>query len=125
MIIYKLFITNQLNGDKTESIKEQIEQIKLLIEGLHQRERYLEKDEKAIEERIREASTKDILDFDIISQHLLTLLGQWGALVEDTIFAHFHAKGLTYPNWVIWTVLKKLKEMKKVKVVNGEWSLYE
>lgn len=117
--VYELFITNQLNGDRKRDIEEQLEQILILIEGLHQREKLLDKGEKAIDDEISAVNTENIKDFNIVADKILELLKNWGPLPESTISAH-----LQYPGWIIWTVLKKLKTMKKVKVERGEWLLY-
>lgn len=117
--IYELFIANQLNGDQTQSIETQLEQIKLLIEGLHERANLLNKKEKEIDDEFKKIDTTEIKDFDIVAKRILDLLEGWGSLPESTIQTH-----LNYPGWIVWTVLKKLKTMKKVKVERGEWKLY-
>ncbi|MFW9970923.1 MAG: hypothetical protein ACFFDF_12060 [Candidatus Odinarchaeota archaeon] len=117
--VYELFIENQLNGDQKESILEQLEQIKILIEGLEYRELQLNKEQKEIEKEFKSIDIDNLEDFNIISEKILKLLENWGALPYETIATH-----LGYPLWIIWTVLKKLKQKKKVKVERGEWSLY-
>lgn len=118
--VYELFLTNQLNGDKKESVKEQLDQIKVLIEGFSLREKTLDKRDIEIEKNLKSIDINDIQDFDIISEKIIKLLEGWGALPENTIAAH-----LQYPTWIVWTILKKLKGLKKVKVVNGEWILFD
>lgn len=118
--VYELFLTNQLNGDKKESVKEQLDQIKVLIEGFSLREKTLDKRDIEIENNLKSIDINDIKDFDVISEKIIKLLEGWGSLPENTIAAH-----LQYPTWIIWTILKKLKGLKKVKVVNGEWRLFD
>jgi len=120
IMIYDLFIQNQLNGDQKESILEQLDQIKTLIESLEYRENQLYNERKEIDRSIKSIDIDNIEDFNLISEKIIKLLENWGALPETTIAAH-----LQYPSWIIWTVLKKLKQKKKVKVKNGEWCLYE
>ena len=117
--IYELFIRNQLNGDSKRSIEQQLEQIKLLIENLYERKKLLNKEKENIEQELKATTIEDIPDFDIIADKILKLLENWGSLPEVSITAH-----LQYPGWIIWTILKKLKTMKKVKIERGEWSLY-
>lgn len=117
--VYELFIKNQLNGDQKQGIETQLEQIKVLIEGLHERANLLDKKEKEIDKEFKKIDTTEIKDFDIVANRILDLLKNWGSLPENTIQTH-----LNYPGWIVWTVLKKLKAMKKVKVERGEWSIY-
>ena len=118
--VYELFLTNQLNGDKKESIQEQLNQLKTLIEGFETREFTLTKRDKEIDTNLQSIDIDNIQDFTIISEKLLHLLDGWGSLPEQTIATH-----LQYPTWIVWTVLKKLKALKKVKVENGEWKLFD
>jgi len=118
--VFELFVNNQLNGDKKESIEAQLEQIKNLLESFQERKHLLEKEKGDIEVSFDSVDTKEIKDFDIVSERILELIKSWGSLNETTISAH-----LNYPGWLVWTVLKKLKAMKKVKVESGEWSLYD
>lgn len=117
--IYELFLSNQLNGSKEDSIIKQIEQIKILVEGMQQKEDFLLREKREIEDRFNEVSIDDIEDFNLVAERILDLLGNWGKLQSDTISLH-----LKYPGWIVWTVLNKLKARKKVKVENGEWSLF-
>jgi len=71
------------------------------------------------EKQKRNLNTEDIPDFDLISDKILNLLSGWGSLPENTITAH-----LQYSGCIIWTVLKKLKAMNKVKYENSEWQLF-
>ena len=119
IVIYELFVRNQLNGDQKESILDQLDQIKTLIEGLEYRENQLYNERKEIDKSIKSIDIDNIEDFNLISEKIIKLLENWGDLPESTIAAH-----LQYPGWIIWTVLKKLKQKKKVKVERGEWSLY-
>ena len=116
--VYDLFINNQLNGNKDEDIKDQLGQIIALIEGLKLKRKVVNT-ELDSEEYFKSLNREDIPDFDIIAEKVLKLLDGWGALPDSTIATH-----LQYPTWIIWTVLKKLKSMKKVKVERGEWTLY-
>ncbi|MFX1399372.1 MAG: hypothetical protein ACFFAS_20300 [Promethearchaeota archaeon] len=117
--IYELFLTNQLNGNKQESIIEQIEQVRILIEGMQHKEDQLLQEQHEIEETFNNIDIGDIEDFNIVSDRILELLQNWGSLQSDTISLH-----LKYPGWIVWTVLNKLKARKKVKVNNGEWMLF-
>ncbi len=117
--IYQLFIKNELNQDHEDNIKEQLDHIESLIQGLKIKQDLLIKEKEVINESISSINIDDIKDFNIISNKILDLLKNWGSLPESTISVH-----LQYPGWIIWTVLKKLKAMKKVKVENGEWCLY-
>lgn len=116
--VYRLFIENQLNGSR-ESIEEQLKQIKEVIEGLQNKKKLLELQESTDDEVFLNRTTDAIKDFDVVAEKIMTLLDSWGSLPESTIAAH-----LQYPGWIVWTVLKKLKALKKVKVENGEWSLH-
>ncbi|MGQ4874524.1 MAG: hypothetical protein ACP6IY_10685 [Promethearchaeia archaeon] len=116
--IYNLFINNQLNDNRDDAIKEQLNQIEELIKGLELKKRLLEKENEKIDSELA-VSDIEIKDFNIVAERILSLLRDWGALPESTIAAH-----LQYPGWIVWTVLKKLKANKKVKVERGEWLLY-
>lgn len=117
--IYELFITNQLNGDQKSNIKEQLEQIKLILTGLQEREHIVNKEAITLEKEIEAIDIDDFHDFNLVAEKILSLLKNWGSLPESTISAH-----LQYPSWIIWTILKKLKVNKKLKIEKGEWSLY-
>lgn len=117
--IYDLFIKNQLNGNNPENLKEQLEQIRLLLDGITSRENQLNKEKKEIDNTLSSINIDDINDFNIVASKILNLLENWGSLPSDTISLH-----LKYPGWIVWTVLKKLKEKKKVKLQNTEWCLY-
>lgn len=119
MKIYQMFVEGQLNGDREDVIKDQLDQLEELIKGLETKKRILQNEEKEIETHF-EKEDLEIQDYEIIAGKILELLGSWGALPESTIAGH-----LSYPNWIIWTVLKKLKAQKKVIVERGEWALYE
>jgi hypothetical protein len=118
--IYELFISNQLNGNRESSIIAQLEQIKMLLKGLDQREKILHEEQDEIENSLNSIDIDDHGDFAVVADKILDLLKNWGSLSSDTISIH-----LNYPGWIIWTVLKKLKSRKKVKVENGEWMLFE
>lgn len=111
--VFELFVSNQLNGNQRESIKEQLEQIKIILTGLQERENIIDKETKKLEKEIEAIDIDDFHDFNLVAEKILSLLKNWGALPESTIVAH-----LQYPSWIIWTILKKLK------VEKGEWSLY-
>lgn len=116
--IYGLFISNQLNGSSKENIKEQLEQIKVLLKGIDSRTNILNNKKTEIEDTIEDLDLSQVQDFEIVSEKIITLLQNWGSLPSDTISIH-----LSYPGWIVWTVLKKLKANKKVKLENGEWKL--
>lgn len=118
--IYELFIYNQLNGNRESSINQQLDQIRMLLKGFDQREAHLYKEKNEIEESLNSIEIDDMEDFSLVANKILDLLKNWGSLPSETISLH-----LKYPGWIIWTVLKKLKTMKKVKVEKGEWMLFE
>lgn len=118
--IYDLFIKNQLNSNSPENLKEQLEQIRILLDGFKSRENQLYKEKKEIDNTLNSINIDDMGDFEVVATKIIMLLENWGSLPSDTISHH-----LQYPGWIVWTVLKKLKAKKKVKLQNREWSLYD
>ena len=74
IMIYDLFIQNQLNGDQKESILEQLDQIKTLIESLEYRENQLYNERKEIDRSIKSIDIDNIEDFNLISEKIIKLL---------------------------------------------------
>ena len=72
--VYELFIKNQLNGDQKANILEQLEQIKLLVEGLDYRESQLFKEKKDIDRSFKSINIENIEDFNIVSEKIIKLL---------------------------------------------------
>ena len=113
--IYMLFMKKQLmNHENGSNI--QLRNIEQMIQTFTEKKIFVKTEEVHLNEDINAISNKEIQDFDIIAEKILSMLENWGPSTIEAMASH-----LPYNKPLMWVVLKKLQKAKRVKVDNGEW----
>lgn len=117
--IYMLILNNQLDTDET-AIATQVKQIDSIIQMLNEKLNILKEEDRKIEEEIKDFDKNEMLGFQEVSANILNLIEKWGKLPIETIVEYSKT-----PDYLVYTTLQKLKAYKKLKVIDGEWELYD
>ena len=102
------------------TLAERLEGIETKIEEVKSELVFLGKQQEEIDNEFDSVPVEIIPNFKIISEKILSLISELDGIKDFVIMEHLRNE---YSEGIIWASLMKLKNMKKIKLVNGEWKL--
>lgn len=116
--VYKMFVHQQLNGDSSNVIMKQLEEIETLIQSLKSQKEYKLEQIKEIEKQVPKP---DILNYEGLKEDIISALKNWG---PKSLVMISRLTKIDEP--IAFVILKSLKDERLVDLNKQfEWELIE
>jgi len=102
------------------TLAERLEGIETRIEEVKSELVLLVKQQEEIDKEIENVPIENLPNFKIISEQILSLIKELDGVKDFVLMEHLRNE---YSEGIIWASLVKLKNMNKIKLVNGVWKL--
>lgn len=103
-----------------ERLEEKLDRIEKRLEEIHIEKDLLDKDEKIIDKEFEGFSIDNIPDYNKISKKIIKLIQEFDGIKDFVLMQHLRKE---YSEGILWAVLVKLKEEKKIKLKDGVWKI--